>query len=88
MARRSAGDFTPNTASRCVAPGSIGCGSFGSLASRSTTVEPFLQAKTVAPSAAVLSTSPKSVQKRRHAARSVMPKVTESKFVTFIYESK
>ena len=87
MASRSAADFTPKIASRCVAPGSIGCGSVGSFASRSTTVEPFLQLKTVAPSAAVLSVSPKSVQKRRHAAKSVTPKTTESRFVTFMSRS-
>ena len=45
-ASRSAADCTPKMASRCVAPGSIGCGSDGSSASRSTTVEPFLQLKT------------------------------------------
>ena len=37
----------------------------GSPASRSTTVEPFWQLKTVAPSGAVVSVRPKSVQNRR-----------------------
>ena len=86
MARRSAAAIARRTsASRCVAPGSIGAGSVGSSASRSTTLEPFLHAED---GGAVVG---RALRRGRSRSRSggtrrgpVTPKVTESKFVTFM----